>query len=200
MQQRTPEWFQERCGRVTASRFKDVMAKIKSGEAADRRNYRAQIVCERLTGTPAESFTNAAMQWGTDTEPYAREAYETAGELVEEVGFVKHPELMAGASPDGLVGDDGLVEIKCPNTATHMDTLLSGFPSGHTPQIQGQLWITGRKWCDFVSFDPRMPEKLRMVTFRIVRDGEYITKLETEVRKFLSEVESMYQQLLKKAA
>jgi len=126
-EQRTDEWFAQRLGKVTASRVADVMAKTKTGYSASRENYMAQLVVERLTQTKAESFTNAAMQWGTDQEPFARAAYEAAqGVMVEEVGFMSHPDIeMAGASPDGLVGDDGLLEIKCPNTATHIETLLS---------------------------------------------------------------------------
>ena len=138
MNQQTPEWFAQRAGKVTASRVADVMAKVKSGEAAGRANYRAQLVAERLTGTAAESYSNAAMQWGTDTEPYARMAYEAAtGNLVLETGFVLHPEIgFSGASPDGLIGNDGLVEIKCPNTATHIDYLLaSTVPEKYKPQM-----------------------------------------------------------------
>lgn len=201
MEQRSDEWFKARAGLATASRFSDVLAKIKTGESASRRNYRAQLVCERLTGCPQESFTSPAMQWGTDQEPSARAAYEAAtGELVDEVGFLQHPEIAAGASPDGLVGADGLVEIKCPNTATHIETLLNGMPASHTPQIQGQLWITGRKWCDFVSFDPRMPEPMQLHIQRIERNDEFIANLETEIRKFLAEVEETIEQLTRKAA
>lgn len=196
MQQRSPEWFRARCGLVTASRFADVMAKIKNGESAGRRNYRAQIVCERLTGQPADTYTNAAMQWGTEIEPMARAAYENiTGELVEETGFIKHPDLLAGASPDGLIGNEGLIEIKCPNTATHIDTLLNGVPPGHIPQVQGQLWITGRKWCDFVSFDPRMPENLRFFSHRVLRDESYIEALSKEVALFIAEINTVIQKL-----
>lgn len=190
--QGSPEWFAERCGLATASRFKDVLAKVKSGEAAGRRNYRAQLVCERLTGTPADSFSNAAMQWGTETEPLARMAFEAAtGALVEEVGFIKHPAIMAGASPDGLIDHDGMVEIKCPNTATHIDTLLNGMSPDHLPQIQGQIWIAEREWVDFVSYDPRMPEKMRLHVQRVKRDNGYIGNLEAEVTVFLSEVDAL---------
>ena len=127
--QRTPEWFAVRCGKVTASRVADLMARIKTGYAASRDNYMAQLVCERITGKPAESYSNAAMQWGTEQEPFARAAYEAhTGVIVEETGFHSHPTIeAAGASPDGLVGEDGLVEIKCPNTATHIETLLDEF-------------------------------------------------------------------------
>ena len=199
--QGSPEWHAERLGRATASRFADVMAKIKTGEAAGRRNYRAQLVCERLTGTPSESFTTAAMQFGTEQEPFARAAYEAQfGELVEQVGFIQHSDLMAGCSPDGLLGDDGGLEIKVPNTATHIDTILNGFPVEHTPQIQGAMWITGRKWWDFVSFDPRMPERLQLYAFRVMRDEKLISEIEAEVRRFLNEVDETVARLMEKAA
>lgn len=192
MIQGSPEWLAARCGRATASRFADVLATIKTGEAAARRNYKAQLVCERLTGIVAESFTNAAMQWGTETEPLARAAYEEqTGNLVEQVAFITHSELMAGASPDGLIDLDGGLEIKCPNTATHIDTLLKGMPADHMPQIQGCMWITGRKWWDFVSYDPRLPERLQTHIQRITRDDAYITNLAAEVTVFLTEVDNL---------
>jgi putative phage-type endonuclease len=152
----------------------------------------AELVCERLTGKQGDSFSNAAMVWGTNTEPMARAAYEALeGVLVEEVGFVSHPTIeMAGASPDGLVLEEGLVEIKCPNTATHIETLLGkSAPSKYVTQMQWQMACTGRKWCDFVSFDPRMPEEMQLFMARIERDDELIIELEREVEKFLSELE-----------
>ena len=190
MDQRTPEWFAARLGKVTASRVADVMARTKTGESASRKNYLAELVVERLTGRPTEGFTNAAMQWGTDTEPQARAAYEMeTGQAVTEVGFVDHPDLFAGASPDGLVGDDGLIEIKCPNTATHIDTVLSGeIPAKYVTQMQWQMACTGRQWCDFVSFDPRLPGKLQLFVKRCPRDNEAIEKMEAEVATFLKEV------------
>jgi len=201
MMQGSPEWFAIRCGRATASRFSDVMAKIKTGEAAGRRNYRAQLVCERLTGVPAESYINAAMQWGIDTEPLARVAYEAlSGNIVEQIAFVTHPELMAGASPDGLIDLDGGLECKCPNTAQHIDALLKGMPPEHIPQIQGGMWLTDRQWWDFVSFDPRMPEKLQLYVQRVPRDDAYIANLEKKVRLFLAEVDDLVAQLERKAA
>lgn len=201
MIQGSPEWFAARCGRATASRFADLLATIKTGEAASRRNYRAQLVCERLTGVPAESFESAAMKWGTENEPFARMAYEAqTGQIVEETGFIPHPELMAGASPDGLIGDDGGVEIKAPNTAQHIDTLLKGMPPEHIPQIQGCMWLTGRLWWDFVSFDPRLPEKLQLYVQRIPRDDVYIAKLALAVGVFLGEVDDLVAELEKKAA
>ena len=201
MIQGSPEWFAARCGRATASRFADVLAKIKSGEAAGRRNYKAQLVAERLTGVPAESYTNAAMTWGTDNEPFARAAYEAqTGNLVEQIAFIPHAELMAGASPDGLIDADGGIEIKCPNTATHIDALLKGMPADHIPQIQGCMWLSGRQWWDFVSFDPRMPERLQLYVQRVPRDEAYITQLAAEVIVFLKEVDLLVIELERKAA
>lgn len=192
MEQRSAEWFAARLGKVTASRVADIVAKTKSGYSTSRANYMAELVCERLTGMQGESFSSAAMVWGTNTEPMARSAYESRmAELVEETGFVLHPTIeMAGASPDGLIGDDGLVEIKCPNTATHIDTLLSdGAPSKYMTQMQWQMACTGRKWCDFVSFDPRMPEEMQMFVIRVERNDDVIIELEREVEKFLVELE-----------
>lgn len=200
MEQRTDEWFAARLGKATASSFHKILATLKSGaESADRRNYRVQLVLERLTGQRQESFSNAAMQWGTEHEEFARLAYVMETEnFVEETGFVDHITLMAGCSPDGLVGDDGLVEIKCPTSATHKDTLISGaMPSEYIPQVQGQLWITGREWCDFVSYDPRFPEGLQLFIQRIQRDETYIKKLENEVSRFLDEVSNEVEQLSK---
>lgn len=202
MQQQTPEWFAARCGKATASRFKDILAKIKSGEAADRRNYRAELVCERLTGKADAGFTNAAMAWGTEQEPFARIAYMAkTGNIVEEIGFVAHPTLAAGASPDGLIGEDGGLEIKCPNKATHLATLRSqSVPPEHMPQVQGAMWITGRKWWDFVSYHPEFPEGLQLFVKRVERDNDYIASLETEVSTFLAEVEADVVALSKLAA
>jgi putative phage-type endonuclease len=186
--QGTPEWFAARAGKVTASRVADLIAKTKSGYSASRANYMAELLCERLTGACAEGFTSAPMQWGKDQEPFARQAYEQRlGVAVYEVGFIDHPEVaMSGASPDGYVGDDGLVEIKCPNTATHLDTLLgSGVPGKYITQIQWQLACTGREWCDFVSFDPRLPAELQVHVERIPRDVSCILDLESEVSAFI---------------
>jgi putative phage-type endonuclease len=191
--QGSPEWFSQRCGKVTASRIVDVMATVKSGESASRANYRAQLVVERLTGNVGASFTSAAMQHGIDTEPLARMAYECETlNTVTECAMIVHPWiLMSGASPDGLVDADGLVEIKCPNSATRIETLLSGkAPSKYIPQMQWQMACTGRKWCDFVSFDPRMPEDLQILIVRVTRNDDLIDKYEDEVIKFLSEVDA----------
>lgn len=200
MEQRTEDWFAARLGKVTASRVADVIAKTKTGYSASRDNYMAQLVVERLTNTQAESFTNAAMQWGTDQEPFARAAYEVAQNvMVEETGLVDHPTIpMAGASPDGLIGEDGLVEIKCPNTATHIDTLLTQtVPAKYITQMQFQMACTGRQWCDFVSFDPRMPAKAQLFVKRVMRDEAFIKEIETEIKKFLAEVTAKVEQLNK---
>jgi len=198
MEQRTDDWYAARLGKVTASRVADVIAKTKTGYSASRDNYMADLIVERLTGQKASTFTNAAMERGVEQEPHARAAYSArTGELVEQVGFIDHPSIqMSGASPDGLVGDDGLVEFKCPATATHLDTLLAGeVPSKYIPQMQWQMACTGRPWCDFVSYDPRLPEHLRMFVKRVERDDAYIKMLESKVTKFLTELEEKLTQL-----
>lgn len=200
MEQRSPEWYAARLGKVTASRVADVIAKTKSGYSASRANYMAELVCERLTGRSGDFFQNAAMVWGTETEPMARSAYEAhSGNLVTETGLVLHPSITdAGASPDGLIDEDGLVEIKCPNTATHIDTLLDEkVPSKYVTQIMWQMACTGRKWCDFVSYDPRMPEHMQIFVKRVERDDEIIIELEREVEKFLSELDGKINKLSK---
>jgi len=199
IEQRSDQWFAARIGKVTASRVADVLAKTKTGYSATRDNYMAQLVCERLTGQREEFFTSAAMQHGTDTEPLARAAYESLKDvLVDEVGFVPHPSIiMAGASPDGLVGDDGLLEIKCPNTATHIETLLSQtVPSKYNTQMQFQMACTGRSWCDFVSFDNRLPQELQLFVKRVPRDNMYIRLMEEEIVKFLNELDIKIAQLM----
>jgi putative phage-type endonuclease len=200
MEQRSEEWFAARCGKVTASRVADIIAKTKTGYSASRENYLAQLVCERMTQKPAESYSNAAMQWGTDQEPFARAAYEAAKDvLVQEVGFVVHPNIVgAGASPDGLVGEFGLVEIKCPNTATHIQTLLDQkVPDKYNIQMQWQMACTGRHWCDFASFDPRMEEGLQLFIKRVEYHPLYVAELEKEVINFLMDVEDKIRKLNK---
>jgi putative phage-type endonuclease len=203
--QRTDEWFTIRRGKVTASRVADVVAQTKSGWGASRGNYMAQLIAERLTDTTAESYSNAAMHWGTDTEPQARAAYEFFADAeVKEIGFVIHPKIKeAGASPDGFVGADGEIQTKCPNTGTHIDTLLvRKIPAKYITQMQWGLACSGRKWCDFVSFDPRMPPHLQLFTQRVHRDDERIKELEEMVVEFLGELDAKVAALnaLEKAA
>ena len=200
MDQGSDAWFEARMGKVTASRVADILAKTKSGYSASRDNYLAQLVCERLTNEKTEGFINSAMQRGTDTEPLARAAYESLKDvLVDEVGFVPHPSIiMAGASPDGLVGDNGLLEIKCPNTATHIETLLSQtVPGRYNTQMQFQMACTDREWCDFVSFDNRLPSELLLFVKRVPRDNMYIRLMEDEIVKFLNELDIKIAQLMK---
>ena len=190
--QRTPEWFAAKLGKATASCIADVVAKTKTGYSASRANYAARLIAERLTGVAAETYQNAAMQYGTQLEPEARIAYEFHADCeVVEVGFVQHSKIpMAGASPDGFVGDDGLVEIKCPTVATHIDTLLGAAIDGkYVTQIQFQMACTGRKWCDFVSYDVRLPEPMRLFVQRVNRDDRRIAELEAEVVRFLGEID-----------
>lgn len=201
MEQGTTEWFAARAGKVTASRVADVIARTKTSPSASRLNYSAQLVAERLSGIIDPGFTNTAMQHGTTMEPEARAAYcFRQDEDVTEIGFVDHPTIaMTGASPDGLVGDDGLVEIKCPNSATHIATLLSGdVPSKYLTQMYWQMACTGRQWCDFASYDPRLPQAMRLFVKRIPRDEARIADLEAEVTAFLSEVDATVASLSEK--
>jgi putative phage-type endonuclease len=201
IEQGSKEWHLSRLGKVTASRIADVLSKGKSGESASRKNYRTELVVQRLTGVPGESFTNAAMEWGTTTEPLARIAYEAKmGIFVNQVAFIDHPSISNfGCSPDGLIADDGLLEIKCGNTTTHIDWLLSEkAPSRYIPQMQCQMACTGRKWVDFCSFDPRIDSDLQLFIVRVERDEEYIENMEKEVKIFLQEVDDLYNQLMAK--
>jgi putative phage-type endonuclease len=200
IEQGTDEWFAARIGKVTASRVADVIAKTKTGYSSSRDNYMAQLICERLTNQKADGFTNAAMQHGTETEPLARAAYEALKDvLVDEVGFIPHPKiLMAGASPDGLIGDNGLLEIKCPNTATHIDTLLSEtVPGKYNTQMQFQMACTDREWCDFVSFDNRLPTELQLFVKRVPRDNVFIRLIEGEIVQFIAELDDKINKLMK---
>lgn len=199
--QNTPEWHAKRAGKVTASRFHDVTAKLVkgTGEAATRIKYRWEIVAERLTGAPVPQYSNRAMERGHELEPDARAAYEAqTGNLVEQVDFIDHPDLaLTGCSPDGLVDADGGLEIKCPdNPVIHVQTISGGMPSEHRAQVQGAMWVTGRAWWDFVSFDPRMPENLRLYVQRVPRDDAYISELAEEVARFQVEVDRQLQSLL----
>jgi putative phage-type endonuclease len=196
--QGSPEWHALRLGRVTASRVADVCAKTKSGYSASRANYMAELITERLTGTPAERFQNDAMRWGTEKEPDARAAYEFRHDAeVLTVGFVHHPRIaMTGASPDGLVDEAGLLEIKCPNSATHIETLIGqSVPGKYVTQMQWQMACTGRSWCDFASFDPRLPAEMQLFVQRVTRDDALIAELEEEVEAFLRELGAKVSQL-----
>ncbi len=195
--QQTPEWFAARVGKATASRIKDIVAKTKTGAAASRKNYAVELALERLTGSKKEGFTNAAMQHGIDQEPYAKLAYENrTGQLIQDVGFIDHPTIpMSGASPDGFPGE-GLIEIKCPNSATHLDNLLRGSADpDYLPQMYWQMAVTGRPWCDFVSFDPKFPEHLQLAIYRVNTDAQKIKELENEVSQFLTEVDLIVENL-----
>jgi putative phage-type endonuclease len=196
--QGSPEWFAQRCGKATASRISDIVAKTKSGYSTSRANYMAQLVVERMTNQVAESYTNAAMEWGIENEGFARAAYEAkTGVLVDEVGAIDHPTIpMSAASPDGLVSYDGCLEIKCPGTAQHISTLLGEeVAKKYYDQMQWQMVCAERDWCDFVSYDPRMPEGLQLFIKRTVRDDKYIAELEEEVIQFLAEVDDKVNKL-----
>ena len=191
IEQRSEAWFQARLGKVTASAVADVLAKTKTGVSASRGNYLIKLAIQRVTGQIEESFTNEAMQWGIDNEDQARVAYEIAsGKFVDQIGFVDHQIIdWFGCSPDGLVDDDGLVEIKCPNSATHWEYFKNKeVPKKYFIQMQAQMSCTGRKWCDFVSFDPRMPERSQLLIIRVPRDNTFIDLMEAEVMEFLIEV------------
>lgn len=197
-EQGSADWLMSRCGHVTASRFKDVLDFTKAGKpGAKRTAYLWEIVVERLTGSPVQHYVNAAMEHGTVYEPEARMAHEATGVMVMETGFLHHPSIQfVGGSPDGLIGDDGGAEYKCPfNSAIHLQTWMNGMPEDHAGQVQGLMWITGRQWWDFCSFDPRMPEHLQLYVQRIERDDAYIAKLEAEVVVFLSEVDQIIETL-----
>lgn len=196
LDQRSDEWRQLRVGRLTGSRAKKMLATIKSGEAADRRDLRMQLVCERLTGVPQDSdYVNAEMQWGTDHEADAIKAYEAeTGAMVTLVGFCEHDTLTAGTSPDGLIGTDGILSIKCPKSATHVRYLREGSePAEHAAQNTHELWLTGRAWLDFVSYDPRLPERLQLVRIRVTRTPDQLADYDKKVQAFLKDVETELQ-------
>jgi putative phage-type endonuclease len=194
------EWKRAKYGNVGASQIRNVIANGRSGgEAAARRNFKAQCVAELLSGVPQEDgFLSKEMAWGVENEPFARAAYEISrGVMVDKCGFIFHPSIeRSGASPDGLVGSDGLLEIKCPLTATQIQYLLAGrVPTDYVPQMQWQMACTGRPWNDFASYDPRMPEHLQLFIKRLPRDDEYIYWLESEVRQFNAEVDEIVARL-----
>lgn len=193
IEQGTPDWFAARCGKVTASRISDVIARTKTGYSASRATYMGQLIAERLTGVVVDGFKSEAMQWGTDHEAEARSVYEMfTGFSIVQTGFVIHPAYpMSGASPDGLVAKDGLVEIKCPNTATHIETLLGGtIPKKYMSQMMWQMACTDRKWCDFVSYDPRMPDHMKLFVQRLDFNSDTADEIEISVREFLAELDA----------
>ena len=201
VQQGSEAWHQLRMGKVTASRVADLLAKTKTGPSASRGNYLIELALQRVTKTIEESYTNAAMEWGTQTEPQARVAYEVkTGNFVDQVAFIDHPTIAGfGCSPDGIVASDGLIEIKCPNSATHWSYIKANEPPNkYFIQMQAQMAVTGAKWCDFVSFDPRMPERSQLLVVRVMRDPEYILYMEAEISSFLKEVEKEVQLMEKR--
>jgi putative phage-type endonuclease len=200
IEQRSPEWFQQRYGNASASRIKDVIAKTKSGYSASRENYLTELVLERF-GVFSEPYTNKAMEWGNEQEPFARATHEIEqGIIIEECGYILHPTIeKSGASPDGLIGNNGVLEIKCPDTKTHFEYLLAEKPpTQYIPQMAWQMACTGRNFADFVSYDPRAPEGLQYFYVRYERDDEYIDMLEKEVTAFLLEVDARFKQLNEK--
>lgn len=197
IEQGSDEWFNIRLGKVTASRVADVLATVKSGESTARRNYRIQLVCERLTGLKEETYTNHHMERGVRLEPIARALYEAKNDVfVNEIGFVQHPTIeMAGASPDGML-NDGQIEIKCPTAANHIETVLSGsWPAKYYPQMQWQMACTGLGWCDFISYCPDVGDDLALYVCRVPRDDAYIAETEAAVKAFLDEVNALLNQL-----
>lgn len=203
MIQGSEEWHAARLGRVTASRVSDVMAKTKTGYSASRTNYMMELLCQRLTGKREEGFTSAAMQRGTELESSARSVYEAEnGVIVIECGLVQHSTIaMFSASPDGIIGSDGLLEIKCPNTSTHIDFLRTGKPDGkYQLQMLAQMACTGRKWCDFVSFDDRLPAQLQYSKVRFERDDIRINEMLVEIEKFLHELNELESEMLSRMA
>ena len=196
MKQGTYEWFSARLGKVTASNVDNVIVKVKNGESVYKRKYRTQLITEILTGKPINIFVNEAMKWGTDHEDEARNFYmEKRGLLkdidVKEVGFIDHSTVkMSGASPDGLVGKDGLIEIKCPQPMTHTDFLISKrINKKHIHQMQWQMACTGKKWCDYVCYHPDFPAAQKMLVIRVERDNDLINRLEKDIQDFVTEVE-----------
>ena len=201
MEQGSQEWLAARAGSLGASQVADAIARTKSGWGASRANVMASLITERLTGRPAETYTNAAMAWGTQTEPDARAAYEFMRDVdVDLVGIVKHPTIVGShASPDGLVGDKGLIEIKCPSSSTHIETLLTGtIPGKYMTQMMWQMACTGREFCDHVSFDPRLPTSMQLWIRRVERDPKAISELEEQVQEFLAELDAKVKALREK--
>lgn len=196
------EWFAIRCGCVTASRVAEALSFLKKGgSSAEREKYKWELLTETVTGKPVEHYVSPYMDEGRENEPLARTGYELARDVeVEQIGYAHHPRInRTGASPDGLVGNDGLVEIKCPKTDTHLKYLLGGVvPEEYIPQMMWQMACTGRKWCDFVSYDRRVPEDLSLFVVRLERDEKVIAEMEAGVEQFISELNAMCDKLLKR--
>ena len=195
----TEEWLRSRLGKLTASRFKDIVGRKKNGDYYEKRqSYMIELIAERLTGMMADKFMYGPMQWGIETEPAALTAYAAkTGEEVTRTGFVDHPRIpMSGCTPDGLVGYDGLVEVKCPESRTHIEYLINRVaPEDYLPQMNWQMACTGRAWVDFASFDPRMPEGLRLFVVRVERDEKQIAAYEQDAMDFLKEMAWMIQRV-----
>jgi len=199
--QGTGEWFNARTGKLTASRMRSAIKRLKNGDdSAERKNLKIEILCERMTGDIVDKFVNQAMQWGIEKEPEAKAAYEKAtGRIIRDVGFIDHPRIQfCGASPDGFV-DDGLIEIKCPTTSTHVGWILDGgIPDEHKAQMTLQAAVTGRSWVDFVSYDPRMPEPQKLLVKRFYPTAGEIAEIETEAEKFLAEVDALFETITRR--
>lgn len=203
-EQRTDDWRAVRAGKITGSCFKHIVEKTKTGKPlASREKYLHELVFEIMSGTPKHEISGRSLSWGTDVEQYAKEAYELeTGHFVFESGFIQHPlHEFIGVSPDGLISEDGAIEIKCPHDeAVHVETLLSGMPEMHIPQVQGVMYVTGRKWVDFISYDPRQAEEYRLYVQRIERDDTYIESLDRELLAFWCDVQACIQQLKQRKA
>jgi putative phage-type endonuclease len=205
IEQRTDEWFAKRCGKFTGSRFADVLAKSKKDgkPLKARQDLIWAIAAERIQGYQPKGASSYSLQWGVDNEPLAREAYEIkTGEFVNEIDFIIHPNYdYVGISPDGLIGDDGLIEIKCPKSPEiHLQRFINGVPEEYVPQIQGALWVTGRSWIDFVSFDPDTTDQFKLLVIRVEPDYNFFAELEFEIARAEVEVNELVEQLMKKVA
>lgn len=205
IEQGSEEWFQQRCGKFTGSRFVDALAKSKTNgkPLKARQDLIWTVVAERIQGYQESGLSSYSLRWGQDVEPLARTAYELqTGYFVEQKGFIVHPKYdFVGISPDGLVDDDGLIEIKSPKSPEiHLQRWIDGVPTEYLPQVQGAMWVTSRKWCDFISYDPDTDERFRLLIIRVARDDKYIAELEAEILAAEVEAQSLYQQLMTKAA
>jgi hypothetical protein len=198
-EQGSPVWLKAREGRITASRIVDVLSYLKKGgESQKRIDYRLDLVAERLTGQAEEHVVSKEMKWGTETEPFARGAYEMhSGVMVDQVGFIVHPTMdYFGGSPDALVGADGVYEAKCPKTTTHLEWMMAGvLPTEHEPQCMTNIAVSEREWCDFMSYDPRLPEDLRKFIVRLYRDDKRIAEIEAEVKRFEESIQELIHKL-----